>query len=89
MRELCTRIPRTNSLTVVEIRGCVARGGFVNVAFQLSRIFKADAGRSLQLDYAYDEANAHDLRTVGNTRQENDLAAGTLTYKLNSLVSFV
>jgi hypothetical protein len=71
-----------------------SQGGFVNVAFPLSRILNVDAaGRNAgwqpALHYAYDEANAHDVRMIGNTRQKNDLAAGTLTYKLNNLVSFV
>lgn len=71
-----------------------SQGGFVNVAFPLGRIFGADpagrnAGWQLSFHYAYDEANAHDVRQIGNTRQKDDLAAGTLTFKLNNLVSFV
>jgi hypothetical protein len=70
-----------------------AQGGFVNLGFPLGRIFHAEpAGRNagwvLYLHYAYDEAFAQDVRHLGNTRQKNDLAAGTLNYKLNNLVSF-
>lgn len=71
-----------------------SQGGFLNVGFPLSRIFGADpagrnAGWQLYFHYAYDEAKARDVRRVGNTRQKNDLAAGTLVYKMNNLVSFV
>ncbi len=38
--------------------------------------------------YAFDDANASDVRHIGNTRQKNDLAAATLNYKLNNLVVF-
>lgn len=70
-----------------------AQGGFVNLGFPLGRIFNAEpsgrnAGWVLYLYYAYDEANASDVRHLGNQRQKNDLAAATLNYKLNNLVSF-
>ena len=44
-------------------------------------------GRST-LHYALDVANAQDVRKLGNQRQKNDLAAATLNFKLNSLVTF-
>ncbi|HZQ70737.1 MAG TPA: hypothetical protein VFA68_19575 [Terriglobales bacterium] len=70
-----------------------AQGAFINLGFPLGRIFHAEpAGRNagwvLYLYYAYDEAFASDVRHIGNTRQKNDLAAVTLNYKLNNLVSF-
>jgi hypothetical protein len=70
-----------------------AQGGFINLGLPLGRIFQAEpagrnAGWTLYLHYAYDEAFAKDVRHLGNTRQKNDLAAATLNYKLNNLVSF-
>lgn len=66
----------------------------MNLGFPLSRIFHADpeghnAGWNLYLHYALDLANPSDVRHLGNERQKNDLAAFTLNYKLNNLVSFV
>lgn len=70
-----------------------AQGALVNLGFPLGRIFHAEptgrnAGWVLYLYYAFDDANASDVRHIGNTRQKNDLAAATLNYKLNNLVSF-
>jgi hypothetical protein len=70
-----------------------AQGGFVNLGFPLSRNFHADAagrnaGWSLYLHYSLDVANAQDVRKLGNQRQKNDLAAATLNFKMNSLVTF-
>lgn len=70
-----------------------AQGGFVNLGFPLGRIFNAEptgrnAGWVLYLYYAFDDAFASDVRHIGNTRQKNDLAALTLNWKLNNLVSF-
>ena len=70
-----------------------AQGGFLNLGFPLSRIVNADAaGRNagwvLYLHYALDVANADDVRRLGNQRQKNDLAAGTLNWKFNSWVTF-
>ncbi len=77
-----------------EQRPVRSQGGFLNIGFPLSRIFGADpagrnAGWQLYLHYAYDEAKARDVRRIGNTRQKNDLAAGTLVYRMNNLVTFV
>lgn len=71
-----------------------AIGGFVNVGFPLGRIFGADAGGrnagwQLYLHYAFDQANTSDVLHLGNQRAKNDLAATTLSWKMNSLVSFV
>ncbi len=70
-----------------------AQGGFVNVGFPLGRIFQAEptsrnAGWTLYLYYAFDDAFATDVRKIGNTRQKNDLAAATLNWKLNNMVTF-
>ncbi len=70
-----------------------SQGGFINVGLPLGRIFEADpsgrnAGWTLYLHYAFDDAFASDVRKIGNTRQKNDLAAATLNWKMNSLVTF-
>jgi hypothetical protein len=78
-------------------------GGFVNLGFPLSRIFGADpagrnAGWDLYLHYAFDQAKTRDIfqgilpapTRLGNARpSKNDLAAATLSWKMNKLVSFV
>ncbi len=76
-------------------------GGFVNLGFPLGRIFHADpagrnAGWQLYFHYAFDQAKTRDVfqgidgpTRVGNTRSKNDLAAATLFWKMNNLVSFV
>ena len=76
-------------------------GGFVNVAFPLGRIFGAEptsrnAGWQMYLHYAYDQAKTSDIfqgetgpARLGNQRSKNDLAAATIFWKMNSLVSFV
>ena len=70
-----------------------SQGGFLNLGFPLSRIFNADAtgrnaGWTLFFHYALDVANPNDVRKLGNQRQKNDLAAGTLNWKFNSLITF-
>jgi len=69
-------------------------GGFVNLGFPLGRIFGADpagrnAGWQLYLHYAFDQAKTRDVLRLGNQRSKNDLAAATLSWKMNNLVSFV
>jgi hypothetical protein len=69
-------------------------GGFVNVGFPLSRIFSADpagrnAGWQLYFHYAFDQTKTRDVLRLGNQRSKNDLAAATLSWKMNNLVSFV
>ena len=71
-----------------------AIGGFVDVAFPLSRIFNADpsgrnAGWQINFHYAFDQAKTSDVLKLGNQRSKNDLAAATLSWKMNNLVSFV
>lgn len=69
-------------------------GGFVNLGFPLGRIFHADpagrnAGWQLYLHYAFDQAKSSDVTKLGNQRSKNDLAAATLSWKVNNLVQFV
>jgi hypothetical protein len=80
--------------TVAPQRPIRGQGGFVNVGFPLSRLANADpagrnAGWQLFLHYGLDNALTRDVRRSGGGRQKSDLAAGTLYYKLNNLVSFV
>jgi hypothetical protein len=68
-------------------------GGFAELSFPLSRIFRADpeghnAGWVLHAQYGTDRANAADTRH-GNGLARTDLDTVSLTYKLNSWVSFV
>ncbi len=80
--------------TVAPQRPVRGQGGFVNVGFPLSRLAHADpegrnAGWQLFLHYSLDNALTRDVRRSGGGRQKSDLAAGTLYYKLNNLVSLV
>ena len=68
-------------------------GGFAELSFPLSRIFHADpeghnAGWVLHVQYGTDRANAADARH-GNGLARTDLDTVSLTYKMNSWVSFV
>ena len=69
-------------------------GGFINVGLPLGRIFGAEAagrnaGWQLYLHYAFDQTKTSDVLRLGNQRSKNDLAAATLSWKMNNLVSFV
>ena len=71
-----------------------SEGGFVNIAFPLGRIFGAEpagrnAGWQLALHYAFDQTKTRDVKRLGNQRSKNDLAAATLSWKVNNLVTFV
>ncbi len=84
---------RGGNPSVAPQRSVRSQGGFVNLGFPLSRIFHADSeGRNngwiLYLHYALDVANKNDVRRIGNTRQKNDLLAGTLNYKFNNWLTF-
>jgi len=65
------------------------RGGSVDLAFPLSRIFGANpdgrnAGWVLNFFHAYDDALARDVRRIGAAnRSRDDMFAGTLSCKLN------
>jgi hypothetical protein len=68
-------------------------GGFAELSFPLSRIFHADpeghnAGWVLHLQYGTDRAKATDARR-SNGLARTDLDTVSLTYKMNSWVSFV
>jgi len=81
------------SFAVAPQRPVRSQGGFVNLGFPLSRIARANpegrnAGWTLFLHYALDEANPNDVRHLGNERQKNDLSAATLNYKMNPWVTF-
>lgn len=69
-----------------------SQGGFINLGFPLGRIFRAEpasrnASWQLYLHYSWDGLFSDDIRRFGNVPNRNDLAAATLLYKLNSLVS--
>ncbi len=70
-----------------------AQGGFVQIGFPLSRIFKADpkgrnAGWTAFLYYGDDQAAARDARRFGARGDRSDLFSGNLQYKWNQWVSF-
>ena len=70
-----------------------AVGGFLNVSFPLSCIFRANAtgrnaGWQINFHYAFDQAKTSDVLHLGNQRSKNDLAA-SLCWKMNNLVSFM
>jgi len=81
---------------VVPQRPVRTQGGFGNITFPLGRIFHANpdgrmAGLSLGFHYGIDYAKARDVRRVvgsAGSRQKSDLGAATLSYKLNSWVTF-
>jgi hypothetical protein len=81
--------------TVAPQSGVRTTGGFLNLGFPLSRIFKVKAtGRNnawtLYLHYATDQAKARDVwkfsAATGN-RVRSDLAAANIQYKLNALIT--
>jgi hypothetical protein len=65
------------------------RGGSIDLAFPLSRIFGAkpdgrNAAWVINFFHAYDVAMARDVRRIGAAnRSRNDMSAGTLSCKLN------
>ena len=68
-------------------------GGFTELSFPLSRIFHADpmghnAGWVFHMQYGTDRAKASDARK-GNGLARTDLDTVSLTYKMNTWVSFV
>jgi hypothetical protein len=70
-------------------------GGFTELSFPLSRIFHADpeghnAGWVLHLQYGTDRAKASDARAAAsNGLARTDLDTASITYKMNTWVSFV
>jgi hypothetical protein len=77
-----------------------AQGGFVNLGFPIGRLVNADpasrvAGWQFYLHYGLDNPYSRDVRRTGaisatsaGLRDKSDLAAATLYWKANSLVSF-
>ncbi len=79
--------------TVAPQRPVRQQGGFFNLGFPLSRIFKANpdgrnAGWSMYLHYGYDQALARDARRFNAPRGRGDMFAANIQYKLNSFVTF-
>ena len=69
-----------------------AIGRFFDLGFPLSRIFSAEpagrnAGWQINFHYAFDQANTSGVLHLGNQHSKNDLAAATLHWKMNNLVS--
>ena len=76
------------------------QGGFVNLGFPLGRIMGADpasraAGWQFYLHYGLDDPYSRDVRrtaaisaTSAGLRDKSDMAAATLYWKINPLVSF-
>ena len=84
---------RNGVATVAPQRPVRAQGGWVNLGLPLGRIFRAEpggrnAGWVLYMYYAFDDTFASDVRKIGNTKQKNDLAAATLNWKMNNMLSF-
>ena len=91
---MCTALVTTGGVTsIAPQKPFESQGGFINLGFPLGRIFHAEtssrnASWQLHLHYAYDEALASQVRRFGNLPNRNDMAAATLLYKVNSLVTF-
>lgn len=81
--------------TVAPQRPVRAVGGFVDLAFPLSRILHANpdgrnAGWTLSMLYTLDNALARDVRRIAAAnRSRDDILAGTLTYKFNKYFSVI
>lgn len=77
-----------------------AQGGFVNLGFPIGRLINADpasrtAGWQFYLHYGVDDPYSRDVRHTGaisatsaGLRDKSDMAAATLFWKMNSLVTF-
>ncbi len=86
----------SGTATVAPQRPVRARGGFVDLAFPLSRIFNANpdgrnAGWTFSMLFSFDDALARDVRHIApasGNRSRSDIFAGTLNYKLNKYFSF-
>jgi hypothetical protein len=83
-----------NGVPVIAPQRAVRTQGFMtDVGLPLSRWFNAEpggraAGWSANLHYSIDMVPARDARRMTCARDKSDLAAVTLFYKLNSLISF-
>jgi len=84
-----------NGIPVVAPQRPVRTQGYMlDLGFPWSRLLRANptgrnAGWTTNLHYSIDMVPARDARRMSGVRGKTDLAAFTLTYKLNSLVSFV
>jgi len=82
-----------SAVAIANLQPVGGTGGFAELSFPLSRIFNANpeghnAGWVLHLQYGTDRAKASDTRH-GNNLARTDLDTVSLTYKLNSWVSFI
>ena len=82
-----------NPVYIANLQPVGGVGGFTELSFPLSRIFHADpeghnAGWVLHTQYGTDRAKATDARK-SNGLARTDLYTASLTYKMNSWVSFV
>jgi hypothetical protein len=82
-----------NPVYIANLQPVGGVGGFTELSFPLSRIFHADpggknAGWVLHTQYGTDRAHAADARKT-NGLARTDLYTASLTYKMNSWVSFV
>lgn len=82
-----------NPIVVANLQPIGGQGGFAEMSFPLSRIFKAstegyNSGWVFHLTYSTDRATAADVRH-GNGLVRTDLDTGSITYKLNKWVTFV
>ena len=83
-----------NGVPVIAPERAVRTQGFMtDIALPISRWFNVNpvsraAGWSANLHYSIDMVPARDARRMSGVRGKSDLAAFTLFYKLNSLVSF-
>jgi hypothetical protein len=82
-----------NPIVAARLQPIGGQGGFAEVSFPLSRIFKAstegyNSGWVLHFDYQTDRATATDVRH-GNGVTRTDLDTASITYRLNKWVTFV
>jgi hypothetical protein len=82
-----------NPVYIANLQPVGGVGGFTELSFPLSRIFHADpggknAGWVFHTQYGTDRAHAADARKT-NGLARTDLYTASLTYKMNSWVSFV
>lgn len=69
------------------------QGYMIDVGFPISRLLGVNpksrmAGWSANFHYSIDMVPARDARRMAGVRAKSDMAVATLTYKLNSLISF-
>jgi hypothetical protein len=82
-----------NPVYIADLQPVGGVGGFTELSFPLSRIFHAEpggknAGWVLHTQYGTDRADASDARKT-NGLARTDLYTASLTYRMNSWVSFI